>query len=247
MKCSLENLTTVALKTGVQKESGGYTCITCGSHFAKGEVYPAGGRYLQAKAAACHHAENAHGSRLDALLESEARYVSVTEHQKKLLHLMAQGKSDAEIAAETGAAPATVRRQRFSFREKAKQAKMFLAIYELATQKPSKDALVPVHGALPNMDDRFVITEAENKKFLAQAFESLEPLRLRTFPAREKRKIAVLNRIATQFEAGRDYTEKQVNEILRGIEPQQYVVLRRYLIEYGYLARERDGSRYWVV
>ncbi len=23
--------------------------------------------------------------------------------------------------------------------------------------------------------------------------------------------------------------------------------LRRYILEYGYLARERDGSRYWVL
>ena len=47
-----------------------------------------------------------------------------------------------------------------------------------------------------------------------------------------------------QFEPGRTYTEKEVNGILRDIFD-DYVTLRRYLIEYGFLERTRDCRTYW--
>ena len=50
--------------------------------------------------------------------------------------------------------------------------------------------------------------------------------------------------IAKEFEEGIRYSEVQVNEILKDIYP-DYVTLRRYLIEYDYLERTRDGSAYW--
>ena len=94
------------------------------------------------------------------------------------------------------------------------------------------------------VDDRFVITEAEEKKILSSVFESMEPLRLKVFSAKEKKKIVILRRIAQEFERGRHYTEAEVNEILEAIYS-DYVTLRRYLIEYGYMGRVRDGSDYW--
>ena len=56
--------------------------------------------------------------------------------------------------------------------------------------------------------------------------------------------MVILRAIAQEFEQGKTYTERQVNEILKEIFP-DYVTLRRYLIEYGYLRRTRDGSAYW--
>lgn len=38
--------------------------------------------------------------------------------------------------------------------------------------------------------------------------------------------------------------EREVNEILKGIYP-DFASLRRYLIEYGFFERTRDGSAYW--
>lgn len=75
-------------------------------------------------------------------------------------------------------------------------------------------------------------------------FESLEPLKLRVFSAKEKRKVVALTKIVEQFEPGRTYTEKEVNGILRDIFD-DYVTLRRYLIEYGFLERTRDCRTYW--
>ena len=62
-----------------------------------------------------------------------------------------------------------------------------------------------------------------------------------SFPRKEKRKIAVLRHIASYFQNGIRYTEKEVNERLATFWKEDYVTLRRYLIEYGYLDREDDG------
>ena len=48
------------------------------------------------------------------------------------------------------------------------------------------------------------------------------------------------------FEDDTDYTEKEVNTILRRFHIDT-AALRRYLVDHGLMARERDGSRYWRV
>ena len=48
------------------------------------------------------------------------------------------------------------------------------------------------------------------------------------------------------FEANGSYTEAEVNLRLRQIYD-DYVALRRYLVESGFLARNPDGSQYLVV
>ena len=94
------------------------------------------------------------------------------------------------------------------------------------------------------VDARYEITQQEEQKILATVFASMQPLRLKTFPPKEKKKVVILRTIAKEFEEGIRYSEVQVNEILKDIYP-DYVTLRRYLIEYGYLERTRDGSAYW--
>lgn len=222
-----------------------YTCLDCDAIFREGEVYPTeDGRFLLPQRAAEEHCGRAHGNRLVALLESDSKYISLTENQRQLLKWMAMGQSDREIATALQVAPSTIRHQRFSFREKAKQAKMYLAIYELATEK-GIDELMEVHNDTVKVDDRFVITEEERQKIIKGAFASTEPLRLLRIPPKEKKKIVVMNLISAAFEKGKIYTEKEVNGILKEIY-EDNVTLRRYLIEYGYMDRKKDCSEYWV-
>ncbi|MCI6435103.1 MAG: DUF2087 domain-containing protein [Clostridiales bacterium] len=56
----------------------------------------------------------------------------------------------------------------------------------------------------------------------------------------------MLQRFANLFESGRDYSEKEVNQIIRDrIVFSDVELIRRELIEHGFLNRERDGFRYW--
>lgn len=66
-----------------------------------------------------------------------------------LLSLFAMGVSDKEMAKKLGVTEATIRRQRFTFREKAKRAKLYLAIYEQVFEaKPTTDnAIIPIHNS----------------------------------------------------------------------------------------------------
>ncbi len=235
------------IQEGVAAAPGGWVCLECQRRFYEGEVYPDAGRWFAAEAAAHRHAA-AHGDRLQRLLAQENRYITLTAHQKKLLCLLASGASDAQIAAETGVTAATVRRQRFAFREKAKRATLYLALYGLvggAKKQREDDAFPPLHEGVKMLDERFDMTQAEYERVVKNAFESLQPPRLKALPAKEKKKLAVLYLVSGLFHTGRDYTEKEVNALLKDVHPDEYVTLRRYLIEYGFMNRVADGSRYW--
>lgn len=229
----------------------GYTCLQCHKTFSPGEVFPMDGRLFEASKAVEIHVRRDHGDRLHTLTAMDRKYTGLTDTQRELLVLMAQGLSDKEIAEKTGVASATIRHQRFSFREKAKQAKLYLAIFELTGEmaesksRSGGDDLVSIHTGATMVDERYATTASEEEKILSSAFESFSPLKLKVFPAREKRKIVVLRRLVQAFEAGRKYTEKEVNAVLKAIFD-DYATLRRYMIEYGFMGRTQDCREYWL-
>lgn len=248
MGLDLENLFPEDLLDGVvfDGERGAYRCIFCSEAFEEGEVFPVDGRLFTAERAAREHLDRRHPDRLRALLEAGGKYVGLTEHQQELMSKLYRGMTDREIAGELGVSASTIRRQRFTFREKAKQAKLYLALYALACEGAGAtgDRPVPVPATAAVADERFDLTEGERDKILQNAFESLSPLRLDHFPAKEKKKVAVLVRIAQEFQPGRRYTEPEVNVLLKAIFP-DFATLRRTLIEYGFLERTPDCSAYW--
>lgn len=75
-------------------------------------------------------------------------------------------------------------------------------------------------------------------------FKSLEPLRLTALPKKKELRLITLRKIAECFECSKDYSEQDVNMILMGIYD-DYVYLRRELVEHSFLSRSHDGSRYW--
>lgn len=66
--------------------------------------------------------------------------------------------------------------------------------------------------------------------------------RLKELPTHEKKWLVVLRRLAQSFEPGQEYSEKQVNEILKGFYP-DFATLRRYLVDYSLLTREKGIYR----
>lgn len=76
-------------------------------------------------------------------------------------------------------------------------------------------------------------------------FMTLDPMHLNVLPKKQNKKIAVLNMIATLFDENKKYSEVEVNEILKPVYD-DFVLLRRYLIDYKFLTREKDGSCYSV-
>ena len=69
--------------------------------------------------------------------------------------------------------------------------------------------------------------------------------RLTRIPSKQAKLIVVLDWLVTAFEAGRTYTEAEVNAIIRE-RHDDFATLRRELVEFGYLRRERGGGAYWL-
>src|SRR5450759_1378246 len=70
--------------------------------------------------------------------------------------------------------------------------------------------------------------------------------KLTNIPAKQKKLIVVLRWLATLFQPDRLYTEAEVNTILKSVYAEDYVSLRRDLVDCGYLRRERGGGKYWL-
>ncbi len=72
---------------------------------------------------------------------------------------------------------------------------------------------------------------------------------LKSWPSRKhkEKQLMALEYLASKFEAGREYSEKEVNEILnRHHTFGDPALLRRELYMKGFFNRTLDGSRYWL-
>lgn len=249
----LINMTLDEIKSGYSYDGEKFICNECGKEYEDGEIFNVDDRYFTAFKMIKLHIQREHENMLEILASNDKKYTGITENQKDLLRMICSGMNDNEIAKKTGAAPATIRHQRFVFREKAKQAKLYLAIYEVAmegayiSKKPldKNDEIIDVHKDATMVDDRYIVTKSEEEQIVQSMFSSLTPLRLKTFSVKEKKKIIILKKICDQFDRSKRYSEKEVNIILKDIY-EDYVLLRRYLIEYGFMDRTNDCKEYWL-
>lgn len=68
--------------------------------------------------------------------------------------------------------------------------------------------------------------------------------RLKAIPAQQKKQEAILRHVVEAFEPGREYTEKEVNELLLRFN-EDVAYLRRALIDFKLMGRESGGRKYW--
>jgi hypothetical protein len=69
---------------------------------------------------------------------------------------------------------------------------------------------------------------------------------LKQIPLMGSKLLIILNFIVDAFAFDTNYTEKEVNTILRRFHVDT-ATLRRYLVDHGLMARESDGTRYWRI
>jgi hypothetical protein len=237
-----------ALIDGFRRDAaeGVYRCLYCEHAFTEGMIYEVADGRADARMAVARHVAQAHGGPFAALLKRGTAGLPAV--QEKVLQLLYEGNTDDEIAKALGGKSAsTVRNHRFTLRRRESEARAFLALSILLDRRrPGTPRFVEYPAAVAGLDERAVVSEAEAKAVEARNLEVLAGggLRLTGWPKRQKDKLVLLRRIAGLFEAGRSYTETEVNAIL-GPVWHDYVDIRRYLIEYRFLDRMSDCSQYW--
>jgi len=68
---------------------------------------------------------------------------------------------------------------------------------------------------------------------------------LTQIPMRQKKKLVILRWLASMFQPDAMYTEREVNAIITPVN-EDFATLRRDLIDFGFLRRERGGGKYWL-
>lgn len=238
------------LRNGFIENDQEYKCIICEEVFQKGRIYKVSSELYDAKRTAEHHIEINHGSMLGYLLGMNSAFTGLSDIQRKVLTLMSQGLSDKEVAKKLGVAQSTIRNHRYKLRQKEKQAKIFLAMMELLSKntnekinKLEKQVICDPHKTATTLDDRYNITDKEKQSVIKIYMD--DEGALKSYPSKAKKKIIVLEEIVKNFSKGKVYTEKDINRILKRIY-EDYVTIRRALIEYGFIERTDDCSSYWV-
>ncbi|MBN2219982.1 MAG: DUF2087 domain-containing protein [Kosmotogaceae bacterium] len=234
------------LEAGYKVLDDEYVCLTCGMSFKKGVIFGNPNEILmEAEMAMKEHISRDHVSPFHSILMLDRKYTGLSEQQQTMMEFFYEGLDDKEISKKLNLSQSTVRNHRFRLKEKARQAKIFLVLHEMMECSINKeDRIVDVHRNATMIDERYVVTENERAERLAKFFsESGELIR---FPKKQKDKVIVLREIAGAFEPGLKYSEEEVNNKLKKFYD-DYVLLRRYLIEYGLIERKPDGSSYWLV
>ncbi len=216
-----------------------YCCVFCQETFDKEEIYPVDGAFFTAKKRMIQHITEHHGTVLSALLALPKEQTGLSESQQEILQLFAQDVSDTVIAQRLGISSSTVRNHRFKLKEKQRQATVFLSIMSLL-QEPRCCRLTKGQRCLMIAMPLRLVKEKRSLLLILMK-RGLS----NSFPAKKKRKIVVLSVLAQKFDPKKNYSEAAVNDVLKQAIT-DYVTVRRYLIEYGFMQRTKDGKTYWL-
>ncbi len=70
--------------------------------------------------------------------------------------------------------------------------------------------------------------------------------KLTHLPTKQKKMLVIIRWLAALFQPDRLYSEGEVNDTLKAVYEEDYISLRRDLVDLGYLRRERGGGKYWL-
>jgi len=166
----------------------------------------------------------------------------------KIVGLLAQQPySVEELAALVGLKPSTVSHHLAKLSKVGlvhARTESYYNVYQL-----NKDALEEKARSLFTDDDlnasiADVNLSAYDQKVVADY--TRKDGSLKTIPAQKKKLEAVLRYVVEGFEKGKRYSEKRVNEILKGYHDDT-ATLRRELVGFGLMQREWGGGEYWRV
>ena len=105
---------------------------------------------------------------------------------------------------------------------------------------------LPAEPQIPDSEDQWIellnFSDADQKILREYTYSGI----ITHLPSKQKKMDVLLRWLSTLFEKDKYYSEAEVNEILKSKYSEDYVSLRRDLIDMGYLRRQRGGGNYWL-
>lgn len=225
---------------GYQKKEN-YHCLLCDFITEEGIIYPYEESLLTAEKRMIKHIES-HGGVFNGLIDLEKKVIGFSDQQSRIMKLIFEGHTDHEIQSKLNVGSlSTIRNHRHTLREKERQAKVMVTLMSFLSDKIVKK--VKVHDTATMVDKRYDISVDTAIEVVNRYFDHGK---LKTFSMKEKNKIIVLREIMKKFDYGIQYKGQEVDHILMAIYEEDYVLIRRYLIEYGFMERTKDCKFYWV-
>ena len=161
----------------------------------------------------------------------------------RIVGLLSQGsKRTAQIAEALGAHPSDVSRHLEQLVSSGVLVEVD-GLYDL--DEAAIEALA--RGQFEGKRPSYQVTEAqpEDARRVLKNFLNADGT-LKQIPPMGNKLLIILNLIVDAFAFDTNYTEKEVNTILRRFHVDT-AALRRYLVDHKLMAREGDGSRYWRI
>lgn len=160
----------------------------------------------------------------------------------RIIGLLSQGsKSAADVASALGVHPSDVTRHldQLTTSGVVNEAD---GVYELNEKAIESLARGQFEGKRPSYDVQE--TDDTVRKVLKNYLKADGSLK--QLPPMGHKLLIILNFIVDAFDFDTNYTEKEVNTILRRFHVDT-AALRRYMVDEGLMARESNGTKYWRV
>jgi hypothetical protein len=161
----------------------------------------------------------------------------------RIVGLLSQGaKRTADIAAALGMHPSDVNRhlEQLTASNVVRETNGLYDLNEKAIESLARGQFEGTRKSYVPQDDQQEDVRKVLKNFLNPDGT------LKQIPPMGNKMLIILNFIVDAFAFDTNYTEKEVNAILRRFHIDT-AALRRYLVDYGLMARESDGTKYWRV
>ena len=163
----------------------------------------------------------------------------------KIVGLLAQHPySGEELAALLDLKPSTISHHLSKLAEVglvSARAEGYYSVYQLEEAALQKTRLLFSHADLVSVAAG-VDADGYDRKVIGDF--TRPDGSLKEIPAQRKKLEAILRYVVKDFEAGKHYSEKQVNEILARFHADT-ATLRRELVGYGFMERGGGGREYW--
>jgi hypothetical protein len=161
----------------------------------------------------------------------------------RIVGLLSRGsKRAAEIAEALGVHPSEVNRHLEQLTASGVVSEAD-GVYELNEKAVESIARGQFEGKRPTYEAKE--EKQEDVRKVLRAFVNADGS-LKQIPPMGNKLLIILNFIVDAFAFDTDYTEKEVNTVLRRFHADT-AALRRYLVDHKLMAREGNGSRYWRV